>query len=198
MDLSKKIVGIVLSGGKSSRMGQEKGLLQFKEKPLIVYAIEAILPLSDQIVISTNTSQYDYLQFPIVKDEIQDCGPLGGIYSCMKAYKADYYLVISCDVPLVCTELYSDLINNINHHSAIIVCEQKRKHPLVGIYSKSSFPFIEKRIKNSDLKMMLLLEELNAKDFYLTDEQDYYHEDLLKNTNTKLDLKSLENNEKLF
>ena len=79
----KEITGIVLAGGKSSRMGQEKGLAEFDGKPMIAYALEALAPLCTEILISSNSNAYNHLGYRVVPDIIANSGPMGGIYSCM-------------------------------------------------------------------------------------------------------------------
>jgi len=82
--INTKITGSILAGGESRRMGTEKGLVDFRGKPMIAYAVDAFLPYCDQILISANNASYNYLGFQVVKDEFPDSGPLGGIYSCLK------------------------------------------------------------------------------------------------------------------
>lgn len=67
-----KIVGIVLSGGKSRRMGQEKGLVKYRGKALIEYAIETLKPLCHELVISTANNDYAYFGLPMIAEEIPD------------------------------------------------------------------------------------------------------------------------------
>ena len=59
----QEVTGIILSGGKSSRLGEEKGLALFQNKPLITYAIDILTPVCDDIVISANNQLDDYAKF---------------------------------------------------------------------------------------------------------------------------------------
>ena len=115
-----KIQGIVLAGGKSSRMGQEKGLVKFRGKPLVEYAVEALSGICDSVVISTANPGYAYMGLTLIEDEIPDCGPLGGIYSCMKQEKADLFLVLSCDLPFVTPDLLSHLVEQYLGWDAVV------------------------------------------------------------------------------
>ena len=101
----EKVKLSILCGGKSSRMQSEKGLVLFNEKPFIEHIIEAALPISNEIQLVTNTSHYDYLPYKKIKDIELDKGPIGGIYSALVYSNSDNNLILSCDVPLISTEL---------------------------------------------------------------------------------------------
>ncbi|PXY01045.1 hypothetical protein DF185_10345 [Marinifilum breve] len=185
-------IGIVLSGGKSSRMGTEKGLVKWQGKTLIEYSVNCLNAVCDDIVISSNNKDYNYLNFPVIKDEIANCGPIGGIYSCMKNVIADYYLVISCDVPNVPTELFKDLLKNIGDADLIYAVDSMgKKQPLVAIYKRSCFSTIETELLNGNYKMMKLLEKIKHKEYLVTRDLKYYHDNILSNANSPEDLGKL-------
>jgi molybdopterin-guanine dinucleotide biosynthesis protein A len=184
----ERIVGIVLSGGKSRRMGQEKGLVKYKGKALIEYAIETIKPLCDELVISTANDEYAYLGLPMIADLIPDCGPIGGISTCMKAINADVYLVISCDVPHVPTELFSDLLLQLNGNAVIPIDEAGRKQPLSACYTSSSSIFFDDALKSGHLKMMCLLAKIEPLYFKPSIDSDYYQSNIFSNLNSKDDM----------
>ena len=100
----------ILCGGKSSRMQSEKGLMLFQGKPFIEYIIEAALPISSEIQLVTNTANYDYLPYQKIKDIELDKGPIGGIYSALVHSESELNLILSCDIPLISTELLTALI----------------------------------------------------------------------------------------
>ncbi len=184
----EKIVGIVLSGGKSRRMGQEKGLVKYKRKALIEHAIETLKPLCDELVISTANDAYAYLGLPMIADEIPDCGPIGGISTCMKAVNADVYLVISCDVPNVPTELFSDLLAQVNENAVIPIDETERKQPLSACYTSSSSIFFHEALKSRELKMMNLLLKMKPLYFRPSIDSYYYQSNIFSNLNSKDDM----------
>jgi len=188
----KKIVGIILSGGKSSRMGSEKGLVDWNGKPLIEYSIDCLKGVCNKIVISSNKDCYNYLNLPVIADEIKDCGPIGGIFSCMNNIKADLYLVISCDVPYVPTQLYADLLENIKDADLIYPIEKDgRKQPLISVYTRTCLPVIKGELLVGNYKMMKLLSLLKEKAFKLSPQLSYYNPKLLSNANTPDDINQL-------
>jgi len=183
-----KIVGIVLSGGKSRRMGQEKGLVKYKGKALIEYAIDSLKPLCHDLVISTANDAYSYLDLPMIADEIPDCGPIGGISTCMKAIEADVYLVISCDTPHIPTELFTDLLNQLKGNAIVPIDESGRKQPLVAAYASSASDFFHIALESRNLKMMHLLSSMGALYFKPSSDLDYYASKIFSNYNSMGDI----------
>lgn len=148
----------ILCGGKSSQMQSEKGLVLFQNKPFIEHIIKAILPISENIKLITNNKEYDYLTYQKIPDIILDKGPLGGIYTALSNSETEFNLILSCDIPLISTELLSELIAKHNQEAQITVfASESRMHPLIGIYSKKVIPVIKSAIDNDDLKMTNLI-----------------------------------------
>ena len=70
----KHITGIILSGGKSSRMGTDKGFLVYDGKPFVQHSIEALKPLVSNIIIVSNDEDYDVFGFNRIQDVIKNRG----------------------------------------------------------------------------------------------------------------------------
>ncbi|WP_264554111.1 molybdenum cofactor guanylyltransferase [Flavobacterium sp. N2038] len=148
----------ILCGGKSTRMQSEKGLVLFQDKPFIEHIIRAILPITDNIKLITASKEYDYLEYDKIPDLILDKGPLGGIYTALSNSETEFNLILSCDIPLISTELLQELISKHTEEAGITVfASESKTHPLIGIYSKKIVPIIKKAIDSDELKMMDLL-----------------------------------------
>jgi molybdopterin-guanine dinucleotide biosynthesis protein A len=106
----KDISGIILCGGKSKRYGSDKGLAFYHGKQLIQHAIEKLIPLCDEILISSNNNNYHHFGYPCIADDIKQAGPASGILSAMKKAKHENCLVLACDMPDVPSELFSFLL----------------------------------------------------------------------------------------
>ena len=85
-----KVTGFVLAGGLSSRMGEDKSLMLFRGKPLIMYAIEALSPLCEKVIISSNLLVYDFTGCEVWPDELPVQAPINGLYSCLKRSETDW------------------------------------------------------------------------------------------------------------
>lgn len=133
---NKKINGYILAGGKSSRMGVDKGLLLFEGKAMIEYVINQMLPVFDNLVIVSNNPEYEKLGLKVIPDLIKEIGPAGGIYTALHHSNAKLNFIVSCDMPFVTQEAIEFVVNNTNE-SQIVLLENKGKiEPLFGVYSK--------------------------------------------------------------
>lgn len=184
----EKVTVSILCGGKSSRMQSEKGLVLFQGTPFIEHIIEAVLPISNEIQLVTNTSDYDYLSYTKIKDIELDKGPVGGIYTALVHSDSEINLILSCDIPLISTELLSELlIKHTTDFEVSVFSEANKIHPLIGIYSKKIIPVFQKAIKENDLKMMRLLDKVKHQIIEVTDERSRQ----FKNVNSPAELKEL-------
>jgi len=157
------ITVILLAGGKSSRMGQDKGLMLLNGKPMIEYIIEIAQQISTEIIIVANNDSYLKFNLPVFKDEFLDKGPLAGIYTGLKNTKTEKNLILSCDVPYIQKELIEFLISNSEKNEITISLFQDKLHPLIGIYAKSCLPVILEQIKLNELKVASLFEKIKTK-----------------------------------
>lgn len=157
------ITGIILAGGKSKRMGVDKALLQLNEQTLLERAFNLLQPLCQTLLISSNNKNHSVLESEIIPDEIENCGPLGGIYSCLKESESEWNFVISVDSVFVEPEFVQFLIAEIGEFDAVIPTHSKGKEPLISLYHKNSLIEIEKMIHSRDFKMHNLLKTINTK-----------------------------------
>lgn len=183
--------GIVLAGGKSSRMGKDKPLLPFKGKPLIEYSIRCLKPVCNEIIISTNNNRLSHIGYKTIADDIKLIGPIGGLLSGLKASCFHWNCVISCDTPNIPSSLFTHLQGFISHDiSAIIPTHGNgRFEPLVGLYSKNMIADIERMVNEHKLKMIDLLQTVNTEFVAVNSALPFYHSDIFYNCNRPSDLK---------
>lgn len=157
-----KITGIILAGGKSKRMGTEKGLVLFRGKSLIEYPYELFNKLCDEVIISSNSNSFNYLGCSVYKDEDKDFGPIGGIYTCLKTSSNEINIISPCDMPFLTIELYQLLLSNLSNFDAVLTTKDGfHIEPLVGIYNKSTLPLFKKYIESGNSHLQELIKELN-------------------------------------
>lgn len=106
---------LILAGGRGQRMGgQDKGLLEWRGRPLVSYAAALARPFSDDLIISCNRNAGVYAGFAdrLVQDDSADFpGPLAGIRAGLAAARHAHLLVLPCDAPLVDAELLERLLH---------------------------------------------------------------------------------------
>jgi len=135
MSEQNKASGVVLAGGLARRMGQQdKGLILFKNRPLVSYALQAMTPLVEDLYISANRNreQYRQLGFPVITDN-SDCfdGPLAGILAAMQIVHNPVLLIMPCDSPLLTTAHVQRLLTALTDNVDIAVAfDGERLHPV--------------------------------------------------------------------
>ena len=154
-----QITGIILAGGKSTRMGTDKALLKIEGETLLAKAVKLCRSVCDEILISSNSEDHNVENIVRIPDEIKDCGPLGGIYSCLRQAENEWSFVISVDATFVKPEFVSFLVNQkFKNYDAVVPFHEKGKEPLIALYNKSTLPFLEKNLEDGIYKMHFLLE----------------------------------------
>jgi molybdopterin-guanine dinucleotide biosynthesis protein A len=160
--MENKITAIILAGGKSQRMGTDKGLLNLNGKSFIKHICDALQPIVGlNILIVSSNKEYDTLGFTRVEDIIENKGPVGGLYTALSASKTKVNLVLSVDVPMVSTELLEWLIQS--HEETYMVTQTKsndKTNPLIGIYDRSMRIVFGEHMAANQLKLRQVIEDV--------------------------------------
>lgn len=175
------ITGIILAGGKSSRIGFDKGFINLNGKPFIVHIIEAMKPLVNNIIIVSDNTDYDKFGYQIVNDLIKNFGPVAGLYSGLSNSKTEYNLVLSCDVPLIKTFILEQLIDRFDIDYDMIQLQSENKSmPLIAIYKTHCLHTFEAQLNKNEKRLRIAVEQLKHKTITIDSECDQY----VKNINT--------------
>ncbi|MEE9326274.1 MAG: molybdenum cofactor guanylyltransferase MobA [Cocleimonas sp.] len=162
MTISKSnITALILAGGKGRRLsGQDKGLVEYKNKLLIEHVLDRIEPQVNSILINANRNQQVYSQYghPVINDELSDFqGPLAGFATAMKTTKTDYIITLPCDGPMLATDLVSRMIEQLgnNTHSIAVAHDGERLQPVYALIPVSLIDSLEEFLINGDRKIDL-------------------------------------------
>ncbi len=147
--ISPAITAIVLAGGKSSRMGQNKCLLDIDGSTLIEYIVDQLFQHFDDVLVSTNNKDaYNLKKVNFIKDEKPDCGPVMGLISSLKQSSTELNFVTTCDVPEIKVEIINEMVDNIACYDAVLgKTPDGRIQPLFGVYRRSALNRIEDLFK---------------------------------------------------
>ncbi|OUR91131.1 hypothetical protein A9Q87_11705 [Flavobacteriales bacterium 34_180_T64] len=190
MQQLNNITGIILAGGQSSRMGTDKGLLSLNGLLFIERIIKALKPLVDEIIIVSNNSIYDQFGFKRVTDSIQNAGPLAGLYSGLQQTTTKNNLVLSCDVPLINTEVLNVLVNNIDDNFQVIQLKSQNKTmPLIALYNKECMYICLELLQQGERRLRNAVNQLHTKTITI----DAKFDTCVNNINTKDELNALRN-----
>jgi len=154
--------GVILTGGKSSRMGQDKALMILDGKPMARRVANTLAPFCDEILVSSNLDAHAVFGDRLVGDTFTNCGPLSGLYSALSAAKNNEILVLSCDVPFVSGQIIHSLLDHAVIFDAIVARCDQQIHPLIAVYRKSALETIESSLQIKQLKMLACLEKMNV------------------------------------
>lgn len=184
--MNSEITGVILCGGRSSRMKTDKALLKLGERTIIEIILDKLKSIFKEIIISSNEShKYEFLNVRIINDIYTNRGPLAGIHSALTYSNQEKIFVSACDIPLVPKEMIDFLINYQSNCQVILPKFQGRVQFLCGIYSKSINDIIE-HILNSPTKKGALYElaENVSTEIIDIDELEFVSPDIFLNLNT--------------
>ncbi|PLT28820.1 molybdenum cofactor guanylyltransferase [Peribacillus deserti] len=165
------IAGIVLAGGQSSRFGKPKMFETYKEKCFYEYSVEAFKANSlSPIIIATNQGllphfkRDDEVEFIIEQKSESHQGPLFAMHHAMTKVDAEWYFILSCDIPFVTSEFVKKMISLAqgSSYDAIVPIQSDKVHPLLALYHQRSLPKMKKLLDQDIRKIRVFLNEINV------------------------------------
>lgn len=154
-----EITCVILSGGKSSRMGEDKSLLPFStSKTLIEYQYQRLKPYFKDIYISSKTNKFDFIEKDfLILDENKDIySPILALDTIFDKLKNQKIFIITVDTPLVTIESISRLIKESENYD-VCIAQTERTHNLCGIFSSNISLSIKTMITNNIHKINYLI-----------------------------------------
>jgi molybdopterin-guanine dinucleotide biosynthesis protein A len=174
------ISAIILAGGQANRMGGAgKGLVPLKNKPLVQYVIERLMPQVDEILINANREieQYEAFDLPIYQDmHATFIGPLAGFALGLTHGKHDYLLTVPCDSPLLPNDLVDRLMHALTAKSADIAVAKSAgdTHPVFCLMKKSVLPSLLAYLDHGERKVSAWQKSLDYIEVEFNDVSDAF------------------------
>ena len=178
------MLGIILCGGQSLRMGSDKGLLKLEAKTWAQTAIDKMTVLNIPVKISVNKQQYPeyaavFSASSLIADNetLQLKGPLLGLLSCHLSFPAEDLFVLACDMPLMEAFLLTELYQQYHEQAdagAYIFTNDGEREPLCGIYTAKALASVTDLMNDGQLKkhsMKFILDHLTVSTITATEEQ---------------------------
>jgi molybdopterin-guanine dinucleotide biosynthesis protein A len=131
---------VILAGGKSKRLGQDKALLRVEGQTLLARTVHTLAALSDDLVVVANhPDRYGTLALPVrlVPDERPGFGSLMGIYSGLRAARQPHVLVVACDMPFLNMDLLRFMLSLAHGQDVVVPRLGDFLEPLHAIYSRA-------------------------------------------------------------
>ena len=173
------ITGVILAGGKSRRMGENKAWLALGENSLIGHVIGRTRLVTDELLLITNNpDEYAHLNLRMHADIVPNTGTLGGVYTGLTYASHETVLCVACDSPFLEPKLLTYLVSALGEYDAVMpythngIGIRNPSHPdepritlqtLCAAYSKRCLPIIESMLQESELRVHALQKRANIK-----------------------------------
>jgi len=163
--ISNNITGIILAGGRASRMdGRDKGLVDLAGRPMIEYVLEAIAPQVSEVLINANRNMeiYENYSRQVIPDSTGDyAGPLAGFAAGLAAAATELVLTVPCDGPWVPLDLVSRLKQQLEQSSSKICVahDGERMQPVFALLRREALPEIQSYLDGGDRKLGLWVKQ---------------------------------------
>jgi len=160
--------GIVLSGGKSTRMGVPKATLQFGPETMLQRVVRLLGTVVSPIVVVAAREQ-SLPQLPddivITHDEREQRGPLEGLRAGLKALPSsvEFAYITSCDVPLLVPQFVERMVELLGDHDIAVMEIDGFPHPLSAVYRRDTLPHVERLLQNDRLRPVFLFDAVRTR-----------------------------------
>jgi len=150
---SSDLNGLVLAGGRSIRMGEDKGLVKWHGKEQRYYIADLLRNFCKEVFISCRSEQVKTIskKYKLITDEVEDKGPLGAIVSAFHKNQKSAWLVVACDLPLLDEKTIQYLIQNRNKDFVATTFQSPDDglpEPLITIWEPAALPLLEAALLN--------------------------------------------------
>lgn len=193
---TEQITGLILAGGRGSRMGHvDKGLQNFRGAPMALHVMMRLQPQVGELMINANQNLGPYESFgvPVWPDEIQGFeGPLAGMHAGLVHCMTDYMVTAPCDSPFLPTDLVARLaagLNDADADLAVAVTEgggRRQAHPVFCLMKASLLQHLTEYLRGGGRKIDAWYASLKTAEVLFDDE------DAFRNINTLVELKQYE------
>ncbi len=155
--------GVILAGGKSSRMKFNKAFAQISGKPVISIIIDKFIPVfQENMIISNDPEAYQHLGLPIYPDVYPRMGPVSGIHSALYHSSNESVFVMGCDVPFMNMDLVKMMISRLGEYDSVVPQIDGLLQPLTAVYSRKCLPILTDCLETNRVKLIRIFDELNA------------------------------------
>ena len=146
--------------------GQDKSQLTLshndKTQTFLERLVEELAPFEMPTVLSGRVSQSHTENLPLIEDLSTDCGPLGGLYSVLKASSTDWVFLLACDLPQFEAKIIEELVKKATPEASIVVpVTSTHNHPTASLYHKRLCPILESLVNQKKYSFQSLFSEID-------------------------------------
>jgi molybdopterin-guanine dinucleotide biosynthesis protein A len=150
------VAGYILVGGKSSRFGRDKALVEVGGRPLALRVVDALSPVTGAVTLVGSPEKYRRLGLRVIPDPLADFGPLAGILAALDDSQSAWNLLLACDMPRVTAGFLTFLLDRARESDADIVLPVDAEgcaEPLCAAYALASREGIRRAVEQGTRKV---------------------------------------------
>ena len=165
-----EVTGVLLAGGKSRRMGEDKRYLVVGEQTLLEQGLGVLRLLFQKVlvVIAQDSPPLD-VDARVVRDLVSDCGSLGGLHSGLTEATTPYIFVVACDMPFLDPAVIAQFTSRRYTADIVMAKLAARLHPMHALYGKRCLPAVEQMIGARQLKIQDMVSHASLRVLYVTE-----------------------------
>ncbi|CZW12989.1 molybdenum cofactor guanylyltransferase MobA [Enterobacter cloacae] len=191
MNPGQEIIGVVLAGGRATRMaGKDKGLQQLNGKPLWQHVADTLADQVAAMAISANRhiDIYQRSGYPVYQDTLGDyAGPLAGMLSVMQQSEAEWFVFCPCDTPFIPSCLVERLVQSRDGAPVVWVHDGERDHPAITLIHRSLVPALQDYLTAGERRVMVFMRQSGGHSVDFSDWKSAF-----VNVNTTEDLQTMQ------
>lgn len=180
---SSQITGLILAGGRGTRMGTiDKGLQTLRGEPLTQHVLRRLAPQVGTLLINANQNLDEYQQFgvPVIRDTLPDhAGPLAGLQAGLQVCKTEFMATAPCDSPFLPEDLIARLSQALLEREADIAVaitgegRERQQHPVFCLLRTSLLSHLNNYLQEGNRKFSLWFASLLVVEVHFEDEQAF-------------------------
>jgi len=165
-----EVTGIILAGGKSRRMGEDKRYLVLGEQTLLERGLEVLHSIfQEALVVIAQDSPPLGIDARVVRDLVPECGSLGGLYSGLMQATTPWVFVVACDMPFLNQAVIAQFTSRRATADIVMAKLDARLHPMHALYGKQCLPVLEQMIQARQLKIQAMVSQSSLRVRYVTE-----------------------------
>ena len=165
-----EVTGILLAGGKSRRMGEDKRYLVMGGETLLERGLGVLRSVFQEVlVVIAQDSPPVGVDAKVVRDLVSECGSLGGLYTGLMQATTPYIFVVACDMPFLDQAVIAQFTSRRATADIVMAKLAARLHPMHALYGKRCLPVLEQMIQARQLKIQEVVSHASLRVQYVTE-----------------------------